>query len=233
MNSSLLYNLFDAAEFWALLFPLLLIFPIRKSETWKKPLAVFIFLALPINFINCLIANSNFIPFDLPFQNNTVLYNVMSIIRFSCFTWFFYLIPQKGFSTFAKLIPIAYLVCFIILFAFFENFFNTEMISSNLLAAEAFLLLMFCLLSYFSIYRAEDSTSQSDSLLWIISGLALYVVIDFFLYLFYEPLILEDPILADKSWTIHNIAFTIFCGAMARGLYLSKANTRKEPARKV
>ncbi len=231
--SSFLYDLFDAAEFWALLFPLLFIFPLRKNETWKRPLVLFIILALPINLISCLIANSKSIPFKLPLAHNTVLYNIMSVIRFSCFSWFFFMIAQKGFSTIRKMIPVAYIISFTIIFTWVDSFLNPERISSNLLAAEALLLLIYCLLAYFSIYNADETEPQSDSQLWIISGLAMYVVIDFFIYLFYKPLLLEDPVLADKVWTIHNIAFTLFCIAMARGFYLNNQSARQKTPAKI
>lgn len=181
----------------------------------------------------CLIANSNDLPFTLPWKSNTVLYNVMSIIRFSCFSWFFFTIPYKGFSIIRKMIPFAYIIAFIIIFTRFDSFFNPEMISSNLLMMEALLLLIYCLLAYFSMYNAEETEPQSDSRLWIISGLAIYVVIDFFIYLFYKPLMLEDPILTDRVWTIHNIAFVLFCIAMARGLYLNNQSARQKMPGKI
>ena len=54
---------------------------------------------------------------------------------------------------------------------------------------------------------------------WIVTGLCVYVVVNFFVFLFYLPLLDVDFRLSVNMWNVHNIAFIIFCVFIAKGFY--------------
>ena len=54
---------------------------------------------------------------------------------------------------------------------------------------------------------------------WVVTGLSIYVVVNFFVFLFYLPMIYVDPKLAENIWNVHNIAFIIFCLFITKAFY--------------
>ena len=54
---------------------------------------------------------------------------------------------------------------------------------------------------------------------WVVTGLSIYVVINFFVFLFYVPLLTENPDLADRMWSIHNLAYITMCIFIAKAFY--------------
>ena len=155
--------------------------------------------------------------------NNNPLYNFHSIIRFFLFSYFFITLKQSSFKKLYKVIPVVYLIISIINFIFLEDFMNKETLSGNLLAAEAYLLLIYCMLYYLAKLRDEvdDITNSAD--FWVVTGLSIYVVVNFFVFLFYVPMIYQDVDLALNIWNVHNIAYIILCIFITKAFY--------EPAR--
>ncbi len=104
-------------------------------------------------------------------------------------------------------------------FKYFENFNNPAHLSGNLLAAEAYLLLIYCMQYYLLQLRDEVDVISSGPAFWIVTGLSIYVVINFFVFLFYVPMIKQNPDLAEKMWNVHNIAYIIFCIFITKAFY--------------
>jgi uncharacterized membrane protein YidH (DUF202 family) len=59
---------------------------------------------------------------------------------------------------------------------------------------------------------------------WVVTGLSIYVVINFFVFLFYVPMIKENPVLADNIWNIHNIGYILLCTFITKAFYVSPRN---------
>ena len=117
------------------------------------------------------------------------------------------------------------LVAFVIInFSLFENFFNSASLSGNLLTVESYLLLIYCMLYYLFRLQDEDERIAGRKDFWIVTGLGLYVVFNFFLFLFYQPLLYENPVLAVQMWNVHNVAFIIFCILIAKAFYVPDSN---------
>jgi len=94
--------------------------------------------------------------------------------------------------------------------------------SSELHAVEAGVLLFYCLQHYVYLAQAEQiSYSNSRSVNWITAGITIYVGINFFIFLFYETLINISVKYAVIFWEVHNVAFLILCGLIAKGFYES------------
>jgi hypothetical protein len=117
------------------------------------------------------------------------------------------------------------MVIFVLInFIFFEHFFNFLMLSGSLLTVEAFLLLIYCLNYYLTQLNIEVENIATRKNFWIVTGLGVYVVVNFFLFLFYVPMIKENPKLASQMWNIHNVAYIIFCTLIAKSFYAPFSN---------
>lgn len=218
--SKILASIFDWSEVWALLIPLFLLMFRNKQPALLKPVVVYLWLALALNLF-CDIIGDFKKPFHFPawLQSNNPIYNIHSLVRFACFSYFFVSLPQPQFKTFKKIIALVFLLYFVIDFAFFENFFYPNHLSGNILSAEAYLLLIYGMLYYLSVLNNEDDTAFKGPVFWIVTGLCIYVVINFFVFLFYVPMITQNLVLALDIWNVHNVAYIILCLFIARALY--------------
>jgi hypothetical protein len=212
----------DWSEVWALLIPLFVL-GFRKSQpAYLKPIIVYLWIALLLNVLSDIISElkSGFPSWLHWLRSNNVLYNIHSLIRFALFTYFFRLLGKRFRSNLDKFINIGAFVFLVINFSFIENFFNPDNLSGNLLATEAFILLVYCMQYYLSKLRDETEEFSRTKDFWIVTGLSIYVVINFFVFLFYVPLLSENPGLSIKMWYVHNVAYIVLCIFIARAFYV-------------
>ena len=218
----LLKEILDWSEVWALLIPLAILIWKRNRTPYLKPVRIFLLVAFILNafidFISNLkgplgITSDNFL------FNNNVFYNISSVARLFLFAWFFILLHQRFLHRVKKIIPFIFLAFILVNFIFFENFVpqgDKEIFSSRLLATEAGLLLFYCL-QYFIYIIVEDKTVKLGQQpgFWVVTGLSLYVAVNFFIFLFYATLSKDaSPTQLNfvlKLWNVHNIVFIIFC----------------------
>lgn len=219
---NLINNLLIWSEVWALLIPLCFIFPVRKQIFFLKPVCYYIIIALLLNLVANIISNQRAIGIQLPWHSNTMIYNLHSFIRFVCFAGFFILLKQKYYVHIKKMIPYLYAIILLLNFTIFSKSFTSLHINGNLMSAESYLLLVYCLLYYLSKLKGEGIVFKSDPDFWIVTGLAIYVVINFFVFLFYAPMINENRKLADNIWAVHNVAYILFCLFIAKAFSLTK-----------
>lgn len=212
------FKALDWSEVWALMIPLAILFFRRQQPPSLKPIIVYLWLAFFINIaIDIIMAINIYIP-DADLSNNP-LYNLHSVARFICFSMYFMKLPHTSFTKFKKLLAAISVVFLVINFSFFENFFNYDSLSGNLLATEAYLLLVYCMLYYLSELKNDSKNLFNGPDFWVVTGLSIYVVINFFVFLFYLPLIDVDRHLAVDMWNIHNIAFILFCLFITKAFY--------------
>ncbi len=220
---SILNILLIWSEVWALLIPLYFIFPLKDQAGYLNPIRFYIIIAFIFNTIANVISNQKYIGLSLPWHNNILIYNLHSITRFVCFTCFFILLKQNYYTNLKKIIPFLYVAILLINFTILGRFFNPLHINGNLMTAESYLLLVYCLLYYLSKLKEEGALLNDAPDFWIVTGLSVYVVINFFLFLFYIPMINENTKLADKMWEVHNVAYIILCMFIGRAFYLVKS----------
>jgi len=213
-----LLKILDWSEVWALLIPLIVLLFNRRQPTTLKPIITYLWLAFILNLGIDIILLIN-VYYEKFVMSNNFLYNMHSIVRFVCFSLYFMQLPQTSFTKFKKVLAAISVLFIIINFGFFENFFNYNAFSGNLLAAEAYILLVYCMLYYLSELKDDSKNLFTGPDFWIVTGLSVYVVINFFVFLFYLPMIDVDIDLAMNIWNVHNIAFIIFCLFIAKGLY--------------
>ena len=220
----------DWSEIWSLMIPLTVLFLRRDQPAYLKPVVVYLWLALIINVVVIILWQHNIGKRSVEMISNNPYYNVHSIVRFGCFTAFFFFLKQPFFGTIKKVIPAIFLVFVLVNFSVFENFLNFYYFSGTLLTIEAYLLLVYCLLYYLSQLKVETFEYYPEKAFWIVTGLCFYVVINFFVFLFYIPLLdlaieTKDEALqrfTTDIWNIHNIAFILFCIFIAKAFYVSK-----------
>lgn len=210
--------IFDWSEVWALLIPITQLLLKPKQPSFLKPVIFYLVMAFALNLACDFLSEYNKGHRGDEISNNP-LYNVHSVIRFICFAWFFILLKQKFYKSFDKLLPFVYVAAVIINFSLSDGFFYHYNISGNLFTIEAFFLLVYCMLYYLSQLKGEvkDITATKD--FWVATGLAIYVVVNFFVFLFYVPMIKENPGLANNMWDVHNAAYIILCIFIAKAFY--------------
>lgn len=215
--------LLDWSEVWALLIPLYVVIAQPKQPAAIKPVMLYLWLALALNVTADIIGSFKaFLPSWA--QSNNPLYNVHSVVRFACFGFFFISLEKKGTHQIHRVVALIMVLFLLVNFTFFENFFHHASLSGNLLTIESYLLLVFCMLYYLSRLRNEDDRILKRKDFWIVTGLSMYVVINFFIFLFYQPMLQENATLARQMWNVHNVAFIIFCILIAKALYVPDSN---------
>jgi len=209
----------DWSEVWALMIPLsVLLFRKQQYDPSLKPVIVYLWLGFLINLVIDGIMMINIYFHKDLFSNNTY-YNLHSIVRFACFSFYFIRLQPNSFPKTKKALTIISVLFVVINFLFFENFFNYNSFSGNLLTTEAYLLLVFCMLYYLTELRSDRDDLFNTPHFWVVTGLSIYVVINFFVFLFYLPMIDFDLILAANIWYVHNSAFIIFCLFITKAIY--------------
>jgi hypothetical protein len=121
------------------------------------------------------------------------------------------------------ILPLIALLVFVVNFSFAENFWSPDRLGGNLLTEEAYLLLIYCMVYYLGKLRDEADDVASGPDFWVVTGLSIYVVVNFFVFLFYLPMLDSDVSLAMNIWNVHNIAYIILCIFITKAFY--------EPAR--
>jgi len=218
----LFHEIFDWAEVWALGIPLIALLLKPRQPRFLWPVIWYLWIAFLVNVLIDII--SDFPKKTFLGDSNNPLYNIHSVVRFICFSLFFYY-SDKVYSRKIVIIVALLFASFVIVnFAFFENFFNYDSFSSTLFIVESFCLLIFCLLYYLHELNSESERITSTKKFWLVTGLSTYVVINFFVFLFYEPLLLQNFQLAIKIWNIHNLAYILLCIFIAKAFYAPSVN---------
>jgi len=210
--------LLDWSEVWATLIPLIYYLFNRNQPSFMKPVIIYLFFALVINLVGDIIGDFK-IYLPVWMQSNNPLYNLHSVVRFVCFGLFFISLKQTAFVKLRNWLTILAVLIVVFNFIFIEDFGNPDHLSGNLLAVEAYLLLIYCLLYYLSKLREDDSDITGGPDFWVVTGLSIYVVINFFVFLFYVPMIYHDSLLAERIWNVHNIAYILLCIFITRAFY--------------
>lgn len=218
-----LQTVLDWSEAWAPLIPLAIYWRFQPHVVYLKPVVYYLHLALIINLTGNLLGDYGKVwGFPEWLQRNTFLYNVHSIVRFGCFTSFFIVLNQSFFSKAKKRIPLLLLPVTVVYFWLFEPFNNPNHISAYFLAAESFLLLLYCMQYYLFKLNNDTELQKREADFWVATGLSIYVVINFFIFLFYIPVLDRDDDLADRLWNLHNIAYIMLCIFLAKAFYAAR-----------
>lgn len=209
----------DWSEVWALFIPITLL-AVKQQPAKLKLVVVYVWAALIINLAIDLVWKFRT---QLPaaYNSNNFLYNLHSIVRFYLFSAFFIHLRQPFLIALKKIVLIGFTLFIIINFTFFENFFDYWKFSSRLLSIEAALLLFYVLQYYLFKINDNIGTKITNSVFWIVTGLGIFVALNFFIFLLYNELTLRFQSFAISLWSAHNISYIIFNLFLAKGFYES------------
>ncbi len=223
----------DWSETWAPLIPLVAYYVYKPKANWVRPLKIYLIFAfitaLLIDIIwkrrdlgidDWLYQNFTSLYNDKDNLDNTLLYNIHSIVRFFLLAWFFTILNRA-----LKRVNIVMLFVFIgVAVANFGFYQDIRDFSSILLGIEAACLLVYCLVYFFVMLKNENMTIKTNPEFWTVIGLSIYVVIDFPIFLFYNSLASQAEEFSIQLWDVHNICFILMCALMAKSFYA--ASTR-------
>ena len=210
---------------WALIIPIIVLQFTPKQPAFLKPVIIYLILAFILNLFADVITDFKKV-FHFPpwLQGNNPIYNLHSIVRLACFSYFFISLNQIHFKILKTVLPIISCLFVIVVFTFFDNFFLVAHLSGKLLTGEAYLLLIYCMLYYLSKLSNEDDFATNEPSFWVVTGLSIYVVTNFFVYLFYVPMIHASRSLSINMWNVHNVSYIILCLFLSKAFYANHRN---------
>ena len=212
----------DWSEVWALLFPLVGFYLRPNQPGYFGPILVYCWGALVLNLSSDIIGDFKmYLPAWM--QTNLVLYSLHSLFRFVCFYCFFEVIRQVYFARIRRIMLVVFLIFIFLNYFYYENYLDQNHLSGNLFTLEAYFLLINCMLYYLSQLRDDIESFRQDQEFWIVTGLGIYVVVNFFIFLFYLPMLTENPMLAERMWGVHNMAYIILCLFITKALYVPRS----------
>ena len=217
---SFLTDILDWSEAWAPLIPLAIWVRHRGQPGYLRPVVLYIWAAFVLDLAIDLIwkLRTHISP---PWNSNNYLYNVHSLVRFYLFALFFIRLNQPFLVRVKRLVPWLFGLFVVLNFSLSEHFFDYYNLSSRLLAMEAGILLFYCLQYYFYKVKEDEEIGINQPDFWVVTGLGIYVVINFFIFLLYNELTAYDVHFAVDIWTIHNLSYILLQIFLAKALYES------------
>jgi hypothetical protein len=188
-----------------------------------RPVALYLLLALVLNVIIDTIMYLNTLKEGIRFSNNPI-YNIHSVVRFALFSYFFLLNNISPSRQLVKWLIALFFAGALVNFTFYEKFFNFQSFSDKMFTAESFILLALCMMYYLAVMRNEKASISERADFWVVTGLAIYNTVNFFVFLFYQVMLAQDTQLALRMWNVHNIAYIILCIFIAKALYAPAGN---------
>jgi len=221
-----LSKILDWSEVWALLIPLVSLLKHKNQPEYLKPVKIYVLGSFFIFlFADIIMEFKKLWHFPYWLRTNNYLYNTHAIVQLFLFIWFFNLLNQPFLKKAKRIIPILACVFIGVNFIFFENFFERMRLSSLMLAVAAGILLFYCLQYYLYLLMDEQiRVMRKEAGFWVVTGLSIYVVINFFIFLFYEALIINNWNFAVDVWNVHNLTFIIYCIFLAIAFYDRRDN---------
>jgi len=128
----------DWSEIWAMIIPLSVLLFRRQQPVSLRPVVIYLWLGFLINVGIDIIMAIN-VYFDRAALSNNALYNIHSVVRFGCFSFYFIHLQKNSFSRLKRFLGLLGIAFLVVNFIFFENFFNPNSFSGNLLTVEAYL----------------------------------------------------------------------------------------------
>lgn len=210
--------IFDWIEVWALLIPIFVLLTKKNVAFELKPVLCYLFIAFALNTTANLIYNQRKLGLDLPWHKNVILYDIHSVVRLLLFSWFFIRLNQPLLITIKKYLPVLFLVFVIADIYIFNDSFN-DLINIHLHTLESGILLFYCLQYYLYLFLLEEKWSfKKMPSFWIVTGLSIFIIVSFPIYLFYKQLMNQNRDFVINVWIIQKIAFFIFCFFIAKAL---------------
>lgn len=215
-------TILDWSEVWALLIPLSIVLSGKRQLLANRPVIVYVIIALLINTACNTIWKAELLLYNgIPY--NGFLYNIHSIVRFLLFDIFFGKLNQSYKSVVSWVVRLVFCLFILMNFSFYEKFYDySSPFSSVLLSLESVLLLILCLQYYFYKFSNEEDNKITQPDFWIVTGLSIYVTLNFFIFLLYNTISKHSIKFAIQLWNVHNISYILFSLFLAKAFYESQ-----------
>ncbi|WP_153796991.1 hypothetical protein [Foetidibacter luteolus] len=212
------------SEALIILVPLTVYYTRNYTERYLKIVGWYLVVALLLNTLAGFIWQYNqefrnfLLGYNIPiyFARNNFIYNIHSIVRTAFFIIFFHSIGVQFKRVNTRIPLMLFFFSVLIVFLFYDSFF---IISSKLLALEGLVLLVYCVSFFLAKLKEEELSLEFDAGLVITTGLTVYEAINFFIFLFYDVLIVKAKSFAILMWYVHNVTFSVFCLFIAYAFY--------------
>jgi hypothetical protein len=208
----ILNTLRNWSEVWGLFFPLGVMLFSKLSFKGLELIKGYVLLAFIINSFSTIIFVFNN---ELPpiFRNNNIFYNIHSLIRVFCFSAYLLITIQEKYLRVARIIFFVYFILVIINFSFFELAF---FFSTRVYVSESIILLIIVILFLLNKIHDDSNINWMKHPAFIICvGIGFYEVLNFFIFLFFSPLLKQNREFGKLTMTIHNFTYVIFCITLA------------------
>lgn len=210
----MMVEIFNWSELWSLFIPIGVWIRHREQPGYMLPIIWYLLIAVGINAMCDYIAwySTAYYNPEVPDwrDSNTILYNSHSLVRFFLFSWFFVRLKFVN-KKWILGVQIIFIAGSVLISSFTsESLWNKRSISGVQFTLEALLLLVLCLGYYLKLLAANAPQIASIKSFWVVSGIAMYCVVNFFVFLYYNPLLLSNIPAALKVWRVHNLAFILW-----------------------
>src|SRR5688500_10876316 len=211
----------DWSEVWPLLIPLAIILIFRPQGKGVRFLTLYSTIALLINFIAIFIIEYyRLVPLWVYKNGNNLFYNLHSFIMVVFFGWYVVTVRSYKYNLLLKVLIGFYVIFMIANFAFFESIHR---LSTRHFTVGSIVLLLLCLVYYFSSITDESKINWVGHPSFIIvSSIFLYQAVTFFIFLFIYPLYDKsyniDLSFAYLMMRVYQVSFILFCILLGLGL---------------
>lgn len=215
-------TILDWSEVWALLIPLGVVLSGKRQSPANRPVIAYVIVALITNTACNIIWKADLLLYNsIPY--NGFLYNLHSMVRFLMFDLFFGKLNQSYTSLLSWVVRSGFCLFILLNFGFYEKFYDDKSpFSSVLLSLESALLLILCLQYYFYKFTNEEDNSITQPDFWIVTGLSIYVTLNFFIFLLYDTISKYHIQFAIQLWNFHNLSYILFNLLLAKAFYESQ-----------
>jgi hypothetical protein len=183
------------------------------------PLAIYACIALVLNVLqDCIWKYQLVFFYSTQPGDNIIFYHVHSIIRLLLFSWYFIQIKQPFLHRIKWTVPIVFIIIAIVNYSFYESIFTK--FSSGMLGLEALGILFYCMVYFLNLLIEDEGISyKKNATFWMVTGISIYVVINFPVFIFYDSLTATAEKFAVQIWDLHNISYIMLCVFMAKYFY--------------
>ena len=198
-----------------------MVYLLFKRNSKEKPLKVILF------YILYCIANegTSFYLQSLHSQNVIYLFLIFTIVEFSFFCYFIYLILPK--NLIKKSIPFVWIGFLLFAFIDYAFFSHGQEFDSFAIGIESIIILLLCISYLFAQLRKSNNLLlYSTFYFWVVITFLIYFSGTFFLYILAESM--RENVAFQKQYFVINISFNILKNLLLCVAMTMKLNTVKQ-----
>ena len=213
----------DWSEAWAPLIPLTIFMMRRPKIPYLKTIFIYLCIALLLNvLIDGIWKGKHYFPVefknDVPafLQDNNFLYNLQSICRLFLLILFFDGLDFKALKIKNHYVLLIAAILIILNFTLWQHF---TQFSNTLFSFESIVLLIYSLSYFLYLINRDEVNAAFDPSLLVVTGIAVYEAVNFFIFLFHEALMQQNPVFSAAIWKVHDYVFIVLCLFFAKAFY--------------